>query len=263
MIVDFHAHCFPDSLAARAMQNLHQASGLPYYHNGTAAGLIRSTRQAGIDRVVVQPIATRPDQVDRINRWILEIQGDTLLGFGTLHPDSKKWPAEIAHLKSAGLRGIKFHPEYQGFFVDDPRYFPLYEATFAAGLMILFHAGADLAFDEPCRCTPARLSTVLDAFPGGTVIAAHMGGYHYWDEVENLLIGREIYLDTSFSAAELGTERMTRMIRQHGTSKILFGTDSPWKDQAGALAEIRNLKLMPAEESAILGGNAVRMLGIG
>jgi len=44
--------------------------------------------------------------------------------------------------------------------------------------------------------------------------------------------------------------------------KILFGTDSPWQDQAADLAEIRSLGLTPDEQAAVLGGNAARLLGL-
>ena len=42
----------------------------------------------------------------------------------------------------------------------------------------------------------------------------------------------------------------------------MFGTDSPWDDQAKALDRLRRLPLEPWELEAILGGNAQRLLGL-
>ena len=103
---------------------------------------------------------------------------------------------------------------------------------------------------------------MLDAFPGGTVIAAHMGGYECWDEVETLLLGRPVWLDTSFSVPGLGYQRTLSIMRGHGIDKILFGSDSPWQDQAVDLAELRSLGLTETELAAILGGNAAKLLGL-
>jgi len=263
MIIDIHAHCFPDGLAARAIAKLQQASGLKVYHDGTASDLARVTRQAGIDRAMVMPIATRPDQTPSINRWALGLQNETLGSFGTLHPKFDGWQSEIRWLSANGFKGIKLHPEYQGFMVDDERCYPMYEAVFAAGLAILFHTGVDVAYHEPYRCPPERLARMLNAFPGGTVIGAHMGGYRYWGDVEKYLLGRELYLDTSFSLGDLGPERMVSLMRRHGLAKILFGTDAPWSDPARDLAGIQSLGLADTELSAVLGGNAARLLGLG
>lgn len=262
MIIDMHAHCFPDNLAHKALAKLQQTSGLPIFYDGTAAQLVEMSRKAGIDRTVVLPIATKPSQTENINRWALELQNDTLLSFGTIHPEYKKWKAEIKWLKDAGFRGIKMHPEYQGFYVDDQQFYPLYEAIFEAGMMMLFHCGGDLSYEEPFHCPPSRLSKVIDSFPGAKVIAAHMGGYQYWDDVEKYLMGRDLYMDTSFGLCELGAERMIRMIRAHGVDRILFGTDTPWKDQAIELASIRQLDFTEVEMNAILGENAARLLGL-
>jgi uncharacterized protein len=262
MIVDMHTHCFPDKLAPRAMNSLQQESGYPYYHEGTVASLERSTRSAGIDLSVILPIATRPEQTVSINRWAGKVCGGPVKSFGTIHPEYAGWREEIRWLKDAGIRGIKMHPEYQSFFVDDHRFFPIYEAAFAAGMAILFHAGGDIAYKPPYHCLPEHLTRLLDAFPGGVVIAAHMGGYQQWDLVEKLLLGRQLYLDTSFSIGQLGAERAVRMMRQHGTGKILFGSDSPWHNQSSDLAEFDTLDLTPDEKAAILGGNAAKLLGL-
>ena len=51
------------------------------------------------------------------------------------------------------------------------------------------------------------------------------------------------------------------MILAHPADRILFGTDSPWSDQAAELARWRALGLPEDFLAAALGGNAARLLG--
>ncbi|MGE5528424.1 MAG: amidohydrolase family protein [Patescibacteria group bacterium] len=261
MILDFHVHCFPDDLARRAVPAMAARAGIGTALDGTLGALAASMDRAGIDIAVVQPIATRPGQERSVNGWAVSIRSARILAFGSIHPATPDWRGEIARLKDLGLLGVKFHPDYQDFFVDDPAVFPLYEALCEAGLAILFHAGVDLGLPEPCHCTPARLRRAIDAFPGGRFIAAHLGGYLLWKEAREHLVGRPLYLDTSYCFHKLGAEDMREIILAHGTDRILFGSDSPWGDQGEAVAQIRGLGLAAADEEAILAGNAGRMLG--
>ena len=100
----------------------------------------------------------------------------------------------------AGIKGVKFHPDYQMFFVDEERMFPLYRQMADAGLIAFFHAGVDIGLPPPVHCPPDRLATVLDRVPDLTVVAAHFGGFKMWDDVEKYLIGRNLWLDTSLHA---------------------------------------------------------------
>ena len=269
MVVDFHVHCFPDRLALRAIPELAAAGGIQPYSDGTVSGLRRSMREAGVSLSVVQPVATRPQQVRVINAWAAEQeairrssrQPEQLLFFGTLHPDLVDWREEIGRIREDGLLGIKFHPDYQGFFVDEERMWPFYEALLQEGLIILFHAGEDVGFPPPVHCTPEGLARVLHRFPGGRIVAAHMGGYRCWEGVARHLVGKEIYFDTSFSFADLGAAGMARLIRAHGPRKVLFGTDSPWTGQKESLASIQGLDLPPGAEERILYRNALSLLG--
>ena len=60
----------------------------------------------------------------------------------------------------------------------------------------------------------------------------------------------------------LGGSDFVRMVRTFGASRILFGTDSPWGGQSEDVAQIRRLPLTGEELTAILGGNAQRLLGL-
>lgn len=264
MVIDIHTHAFPDALAERAVAQLASVAQVPPHTNGTCAGLRTSSRQAGIDLSVIMPIATKPSQVRSINTWAAQVNAaaDGLLCFGTLHPQQEDWAAEIERMVATGIKGVKFHADYQGFFVDDAALFPLYRALAAAGLIVLHHAGVDIGLPPPVHCPPERLARALDAVPELTVIAAHMGGYAQWEEVERYLVGRDLYFDTSYSLADLGAERMAALMSAHGTARILFGTDSPWGDQSAEVAAIRALPLAAEEKAAILGGNAARLLGL-
>jgi predicted TIM-barrel fold metal-dependent hydrolase len=262
MIIDIHTHAFPDELAPRAMQLLYEGCEVPPQTDGTCAGLIASMQAAGIDRSAIMPIATRPGQVRSINKWAAGVnkQYPELICFGTLHPQQDDMQAEIDRLVADGVPGVKFHPDYQEFFVDDPQWTPMYRGLADAGLIALFHAGVDIGLPPPVHCAPDRLARVLDAVPDLTVIAAHMGGYKCWEDVERYLAGRDLYFDSSYSLADMGPEAMAALMRAHGIERILFATDSPWTNQSDEVAGIRALDLTDDEIAAVLGGNASVLL---
>lgn len=262
MIIDIHAHCFPDSLAARAVASLAHTSGLTPFHDGTVKGLVNVMNRSGVDLSVLQPIATKPDQTVTINKWASEIHDEKIISFGTIHPEYKDYKGIIKWMTERGFKGVKFHSEFQDFFVDDPVFFKLYDAIFNAGLIVLFHSGVDLSYTEPFRCTPKRLAVLVDRFPGAKIIAAHMGGYRYWEDTEKYLLGKDIYMDTAYSLPEMGETLAARVIKEHGASKILFASDMPWADPGKDISFIKSLPLSDTEKDNILGINAKKLLSL-
>jgi len=260
-VVDFHTHAFPDRVAAKAMAALEGTYEVPSFSDATLPGLRGSMAAAGIGHCVVLPVATSPAQVPSITDWAAANTGADLTIFGSLHPDMDDPIAEVARMRDLGICGVKFHSEFQDFNPDDERMFPVYDALRAAGMIVFFHAGNEIKALPQIRATPGRIGRVLDAFPGLTVIAAHMGSYLQWDEVWEFLVGREIYFDTAFCLHKLGTQRFVDIVRGHGARRILFGTDSPWADQAEAQTSIRALPLDDDERRLIFHENARRLLG--
>lgn len=262
MIIDFHVHCFADELASKAVPQLAKCAKINARLDGTIRSIKESMKKAGIDKSVVLSIATKPSQTEKINTWSSSIQDDSIIAFGSVHPENENWKDELLRLKEMGVRGIKLHPDYQKFFVDDKEIYPIYDLAAELGLVVLFHAGVDIGLPKPYHATPERLKRVIEAFPNGKFVAAHMGGYSYWDEVEKHLVGTGIYFDTSYSMRFMSTEQVRRIVNNHGYKKILFATDSPWGDQSEEVIKIQEFSFAPEVENAILGLNARELLKI-
>jgi len=263
MIIDFHTHCFAESIYEKAMSSLVELSGgyVPT-HNGSLKGLLDSMDNCGVDISVVHSIATKAKQTKIINDWVISIQSERIIPFGTIHPDFDDWEREIERLKASGIKGIKFHPDYQGFFVDDKKMYPIYEKVAQEKMVALFHCGRDIAYPNLVRNTPKRLKRVLVDVPSLTVVGAHMGGHEMFDEVEELLTSMNLYLDTSFAHYILGDEKFTALIKKHGVHRVLFGSDSPW-DDAGEQAKIlESLDFTAKEKDMIFFENAKRLLDV-
>jgi uncharacterized protein len=262
-IIDIHTHIFPDELAARAVKQLAGRSGETAFIDGTAGGLEASMRACGIALSVTQPVSTKPSQVPSVNAFAVELnRKPALINFGTLFPDYEGNASEIRRLKQAGIKGVKFHPDYQSFYVDEDRMFPLYRQMAAAGLIAFFHAGVDIGLGPPYHGNPDRIANVLKAVPELVVVAAHLGGYEMWDDVEKHLVGKNLYLDTSFTLTHIPPDQFLRIVRNHGASRVLFGTDSPWADQGVEIGLLEKSGLNEAELSVIFFDNAARLLGI-
>lgn len=264
MIIDFHTHCFPDKLAQRAMPTLALRSGnrTPAF-DGTASGLKESVLSAGADKAVVLNIATNAHQQTKVNDFAISLLDDeTLIPFGSVHFDSPDVLIELERLHDSGIKGIKLHPDYQGFFADDEKMFPIYEKIADLGMITVFHAGVDIGVPDPVHCTPDMLKKILPHFGGVPVIAAHMGGFLLWCEAAEKLGGTGIYIDTAFSSCSLPPAWAKESIEAFGVKNVLFGSDNPWSSTEREAGYIHSLGLTDKETELILGGNAERLLGL-
>jgi uncharacterized protein len=259
-VVDFHVHAFPDAVAERALATLSQAYEMEPIFDGTISGLTALMERTGLDYAVIQPVATKPTQVESINDWAASMDDPGIIAFGSMHPDYPDPAQEIDRIVSLGILGIKIQANWQGVFVDDPKMYPIYEAA-QGRLMIMFHSGAELVEFPDLKATPKLIANVIRDFPRLDVVAAHMGGYLMWDEVEEYLVGKKLYLDTSACFPhQLPDERMLDMIRRHGVENVLFATDLPLNDPVTEVQRLARIGLADKELELILSGNARRLL---
>ncbi|MDR0406432.1 MAG: amidohydrolase family protein [Clostridiales bacterium] len=262
-MIDFHTHIFPEKIAARTIALLSERSGLTPFTDGTLGGLTRSMAAAGVAYSVTLPIATKPGQERSVNTYAAEITGKNgIISFGSVHPFSEDWAAALDEAAALGLKGIKLHPDYQGFFIDDERVFPVIDRAKQLGLTVVFHSGVDIGLPGAVHCPPDRARRMIDAVGGGNLVFAHTGGYECWDAVETYLAGQDVYFDISCTMGKLADEDFLRVIRKHGAEKCLFGTDSPWGGQTADLQRIASVGLSAEELSAVLYRNAAPLLGI-
>ena len=264
MVIDFHTHAFPDAIAERAISGLVKSSGglYPNCADGTVSGLLGNMKKFGVDISVVQPVITKVSQTKTLNEWARGICSDRLISFGGIHPDTEDYKADIDFVCSLGLKGLKFHVEYQNFVLDDPKMLRIYDYAFEKGLIVLHHAGFDPAYPPPYRSSPKQFANVAKEMRGGVLVAAHLGGQKQWDEVEEYIVGSDIYLDTSMGFGYYPREQFLRIVRDHGADKILFGSDSPWSRADEEISAIRSLPISDGDKEKILSGNAKRLLGI-
>jgi predicted TIM-barrel fold metal-dependent hydrolase len=259
MIIDAHTHAFPDKVAQAAVDALAEAYGAVPVMLPTIDNLLRHMDEAGVDKSIVCPVATRPEQVRSINRWIQDLPKDRLIPFGALHPHYDDNETQMQRLIDAGIRGIKFQPYFQDFRLAEPQTDRLLEMIGDQFLLIM-HAGDEIAPIPHVEPTPQRLAALINRHPYSRLSIAHMGGYQLWDDAEEHLVGRNVYLDTCYAVGIAPDEQMRRMIETHGPDRILWGSDFPWDAQASAMGNLRRLGLPSDQERAIMGENFLRAL---
>ena len=259
-VIDFHTHAFPDTIAETAITALEKKGNIRAYLNGTITALLDSMEQAGIERSIVCSIATRPTQFEPILKWSISIRSEQIIPLPSIHPADPDRQNHLEQISRAGFIGIKMHPYYQDFFLDDPALFPLYEQIADLDLLLVVHTGYDIGFPRIKRADPARVLTVWQQFPNLKLITTHLGGWDDWADVRTLLTGKPIYMELSFALDFLDQIRLRDLICSHPPEYILFGTDSPWTDQATTLKMLRKLNLEEALLDRITRDNALTLL---
>ena len=244
-IWDVHCHVYPDAIARRAADSIGEFYDIPMHMSGTLSELVTRGTAAGISRFVINSAAVTASRVYAINDYLITAAASDpqkLVGFGTMHPDFEEVGAELDRIQAAGLVGVKLHPDFQHFCLDDEKAVRMFREMAARGLPALIHTGDKrYPYSEP-----QRMAKVLDEIPDLRVICAHLGGWSVWSEAWRVLAGRPgVWVDTSSSLYAMKPEEAAEVIRRYGADRVFFGTDYPmWEPEE----EIRRFLALPLTE---------------
>ena len=259
-VFDIHAHIYPNAIADRAVYAIsHAYDDFPVKNDGRLETLVGEMDDAGVTACAAHSVATTPHQVESINRFVMAAarrHPGRIVPFATLHPDMDDPGGAVDALVKAGFRGVKLHPEFQNFKVDEPRAAAMFDAA-AGRLPVLLHCG-----DYRCdNSAPERIKRMLREVKGLTLICAHLGGWTTWEMAAAELIGADVWVDTSSSLYALDGPTAAAIIRGYGVERALFGSDYPMWVPGEEIDRLLALPLTDGEKEKILWDNHLALLG--
>ncbi len=283
MLVDCHCHIF----TTRIVENMEARPALANELHLNVRGAIpllspnalqQSAEANGIDVCVMLP-STGPERIraenDRFMGWCAEFS--RLRTLATLHPLMKDVSREMRRIFDRGIHGFKFSSFSQRFDLASAATKDMLHEIEGLGrergmrptLVFDTFVKADVYLGATPQhvTTPCKLAALVHQYPEINFIAAHMGGLLCdFDELRgDLLPAPNLYLDTSNAAHTLTEGQFVELLRTHGSSHILFGTDWPWFDHASELAMIASLLKRAGYdtegEAGVFGENARHLLG--
>lgn len=290
MIVDIHTHLWtPEYLPVEWLEDYHR-KGLFDYDRIDVKRLIADLDEGGVDKAVVLAYELEHmwNPAKRMNRFVVEKvkeYPERLIGFAGVAPLDKYGRLNRRSLEDFekyiteyGMKGMKMLPVGDHYKPNDNRVYVFYEKAAELKVPILLHQAATLAPpNTPMEYgRPTFLEEPLLDFPELKFLAAHFG--YPWAE-ELLVMMRKIpnlYTDVSASVLYRPSilSRNLAMAKEYGVlDRALFGTDYPvtkqrpyvdWiKNSYNQIAEKNSFPVLTQEDiSGILGGNAVRFLGL-
>jgi len=211
--------------------------------------ILRHMGEAGIDRSILFPLESQ--EYAKANQEVVEFcrrRPGKFIGFARHDPQAEgdRIPEMLAHeVKDLGLKGLK---------VSKLPTRGVLEAVSKLGIPVIYHAERAVTFNM-----------MAQEFPNTPFIVAHMGSHIFnWGEhIVAIDLARRfpnVYLDTS----QVAFFKLLEMaVREVGAGKLIFGSDGPEFDSRAELYKIKLLKLSPADEARVLGGNIQRLLPSG
>ena len=252
-IIDTHAHIFPKKIADKAVQSISDFYKTPMQHHGFAESLIKSGDKIGVEKYLVFSTATKAEQVESINDFIISQLKEypLFIGLGTMYLGYKDYEKELLKLKSNGIKGIKLHPDFQKFNFDDERLYPIYSLLSDLNMFVLTHAG-DYRYGYS---HPERIAKIAKLFPKLNIVAAHFGGWSQWDIAYKELNLPNLYFDTSSTMGFEGLEVAKKAFKIYDNSHIFFASDFPMWDHKKELENLQKLNISDDVLENVLGKN--------
>jgi predicted TIM-barrel fold metal-dependent hydrolase len=209
---------------------------------------LRRMDEGGIDRTIIFPINNA--QYESANVEIADIckrHPTKFIGFAKHDPQTEA--GRIASMlrrevETLGLRGLKLHrlPTRE-----------VLDAVAELRIPILYH---------PEKVS--NLHMIAAEYPQTNFIVAHLGNFASHDWTEHLAaidIAKRypnVFLETS---SVVFWHFLEQAARELGANKLIFGSDGPELDPRVELYKVRLLKLKPADEARVVGGNIQALLG--
>ena len=279
MIVDAHCHILPPTFADRRAElsaidaTFAELLAAPSARIADAEALLQVMDRDGIDHAVVMGMGWSSYEVAvEANDYLIGAVNDNpdrITGFASLNP---VWGdaaiSEVQRCAAAGLRGMgELHPDTQGFDIADrATMVSLMDVARSLNLPTLIHCSEPVGHHYPGKgnTTPDKVWTFIRNFPENTVICAHWGGglpfYALMPEVAEDI--SNVYFDSAASPFLYRSDIYLTVAGLVGPDRILFASDYPLMPPSRPLEEVAESKFTDCQRGLVLGGNAVRLLGL-
>ena len=237
-IINAHVHMIELDKMVEKMGDLKLASGIsvlddieptiPLLEIDT---MLSQMTDAGISKSIIYavdaPIVYASNEYVHL---LCEKYPDRLIGIGSVNPLAENALEVIDHaINEFGLKGLKFHPPLQNFFMNDKKVFPVYEKAVDLNIPVIFHVGTT-PFGSLCRLSqanPLRVDDVAVEFPDLRIMLTHLGTL--WHNESFMVVEKNpnVFIDTAAYLYEIEQILTMDLVRRIGEDKIIFGTDYP------------------------------------
>ena len=200
------------------------------------------------------------------NEYVLDFCNgrDALVPFASINPYlTVQTGRELQRLIGEGFRGVKLYPTYQHYFPNQRFLYPLYSLAEELKVPLMVHTGSSVFRGAKLKYgDPLYLDEVAVDFPGLKIILVHSGRGFWYDRAFLLTrLHDNVYMEVAGLPPQKLLEYFPELERI--TDKVIFGSDWPGiTDLKGNIESIRQLPLSAEAIKNILGGNAVRLLGL-
>ena len=172
-------------------------------------------------------------------------------------------------VRELGFKGVHVYPHWFGIPIDHRTYWPIYAKCCELGVPVALQVGRQSPRSgAKLVARPALLEEIAFDFPDLKLIALHVG-FPYENETtaavrshENVYVIADAWPPSSWSAHFIEFVSQRDWGNLDGAEKIMWGTNWPLQTMAQSLAELRALDIPQRFMPGILGGNAVRILGL-
>jgi predicted TIM-barrel fold metal-dependent hydrolase len=186
-----------------------------------------------------------------------------LTPIGSINPELPGWETDLQRcIDEHAMPGVRLHPNYHGYALDDPRFIGLLErATEAERFVQIASAMEDVRTQHPQARFPdvdlAPLAKAVARIPRARVqILNHRLRSPLLDQLAET---SGVYFDT---ARVDSTDGVPKLVDAVSPGRVLFGTNAPFLIPEAALIRVHESGLLDeAALKAVLAGNADRFSG--
>jgi predicted TIM-barrel fold metal-dependent hydrolase len=228
-----------------------------YFPKPWADGMLETMDRCGVVCIVCSSHASLVDPA-RGNREMADVvkaHPNRFYAYCTINPNYPELASEDIErfAKVGAFVGFKLHPSGHSYPINGPRYVPALEYANEHKLLVLSHTWGESQYDRP-----QLLHELAAKYPNVRLLMGH-SGYGEWDSA--FAVAREcpnVYLELTAASRVSGI--ITRMVREVGSKKIVFGTDLPWFDPLYGVGAVCFSRITDEDRHDILHRNAERLL---
>jgi predicted TIM-barrel fold metal-dependent hydrolase len=188
-----------------------------------------------------------------------------LVPFGAVNPTLPDWEEDLRRCHEVHrMPGIRLHPDFHGYAMDDPLFVRLMEMATARGLIVQIALGMEDPRTQPPTARfapphPGALADLLPKMPKARVVLLNFFRSFEYNRV--LLIRLSSLPQVSFDMAMVeGVAGLSNLLGSVGSIRLLFGSYAPFYNFDSARLKMQESILGQEQLAAIRHGNATALL---